>query len=323
LKIKLNVAIKNNPYLLPFTDEVINIIIEHEVYTFLNCFSKYHHISITLEDQYKIAFVTDWGTFVWVIMHFRVKNEPPYQKVVTKAFCKYIDVFMKIFLDDFIIFSYMSNHIKKFRKCFLKCIKYGISLNPKKCAFMVCLGTILGFIISKEGKTHNPKKIEAMLKMLIRKTLQEIQVFNGMAQFCQCFINFFASIMAPITKLLRKIEAFEWIVECQAVWGDIKNQYIQAPILIGPNYELEFHVHIDASQLVVGVILVENLTSKIDQHVMYSSILLNYVERNYFIMEREALAMVYALHKFRHYMLGNRFTFYVNHMVLMYLVNKP
>jgi hypothetical protein len=112
LKIKFNVPIKKNPYLLPFTDEVINFVIEHEVYTFLNGFSRYHHISITLEDQYKIAFVTDWGTFVWVVMPFGVKNEPPtYQKVVTKAFCEYIDVFMKIFLDDFIIFSYMSNHI--------------------------------------------------------------------------------------------------------------------------------------------------------------------------------------------------------------------
>ncbi len=56
---------------------------------------------------------------------------------------------------------------------------------------------------------------------------------------------------------------------------------------------------------------------------MYSSRLLNSNERNYIITKRKALAMVYALHKFRHYMLGNMFTFYVDHMALMYLVNKP
>jgi hypothetical protein len=56
---------------------------------------------------------------------------------------------------------------------------------------------------------------------------------------------------------------------------------------------------------------------------MYSSRLYNLTERNYTTIEREALAMVYALHKFRHCMLGNRFIFYVNHMVLVYLVNKP
>jgi hypothetical protein len=79
---------------------------------------------------------------------------------------------------------------------------------------MVCFGTILGFIVSKEGKTFNPKKIKALVKMLVPKTPQEIQVFNGMAQFYKCFILFFAFIMAPITKLFKKAEMFEWIVEC-------------------------------------------------------------------------------------------------------------
>jgi hypothetical protein len=56
---------------------------------------------------------------------------------------------------------------------------------------------------------------------------------------------------------------------------------------------------------------------------MYASRLLNLIERNYTTIEREALAMVYALHKFRHYLLGNQFVFYVDHMALVYLVNKP
>jgi len=67
---------------------------------------------------------------------------------------------------------------------------------------MVCVGIILGFIVSKEGKAHDPKKIEALIKIPIPKTSQEIQVFNRMAQFYKCFIRNFASIMVPITKLL-------------------------------------------------------------------------------------------------------------------------
>jgi len=56
---------------------------------------------------------------------------------------------------------------------------------------------------------------------------------------------------------------------------------------------------------------------------MYSSRLLDFIKKDYSITKREALAMVYALHKFRHYLLGNKFTFYVDHMALVYLVNKP
>ncbi len=88
-------------------------------------------------------------------------------------------------------------------------------------------------------------------------------------------------MMAPITKLLRKSEVFEWTIECQTTWEDLKNRYIQAPIFINPNWELKFHVHIYASQLAVRAILAQNPTCKIDQPVMYSSRILNYVERNY------------------------------------------
>jgi hypothetical protein len=106
------------------------------------------------------------------LMPFGVKNGPPtYQRPITKAFCEYIDVFLKIFLDDFIVFNDLSTHLEKLRKCFLKCKEYGISLIPNKCAFMVCSRTILGFIVSKEGKTPNPKKMEALIKMLVLKTL--------------------------------------------------------------------------------------------------------------------------------------------------------
>jgi hypothetical protein len=64
--------------------------------------------------------------------------------------------------------------LEKRKKYFLKCKEYGISLGVDKCAFMVCFGTILRFIVSKEGKPPNPKKIETLVKMLVLKTPHEI-----------------------------------------------------------------------------------------------------------------------------------------------------
>jgi hypothetical protein len=75
--------------------------------------------------------------------------------------------------------------------------------------------------------------------------------------------------------------------------------------LISPNWELEFHVHIDAFYLVVRAIFAYNPTGAFDQPVMYAFRLLNSVERNYITIKREALVIVYALHKFKHYLLGN------------------
>jgi len=85
---------------------------------------------------------------------------------------------------------------------------------------------------------------------------------------------------------------------------------------------VEFHVHTNASVLVIGVMLSQILIRKNDQLVVYAFKLLNKAEHNYSTTKREALITIFALHKFRHYLLGNKFVFYVYYMALVYLVNK-
>jgi hypothetical protein len=121
---------------------------------------------------------------------------------------------MKIFLDDFTIFSDLSTHLEKLNKWFFKCKEFGISLNPNKCAFMVFSRTILRFRVQKR-QVMDLKKVEALINMPIHTTLQEIQVFNEMAQFYKGFIKNFASIMSPIIKLFKKSKVFEWTRKCQ------------------------------------------------------------------------------------------------------------
>jgi hypothetical protein len=93
-------------------------------------------------------------------MPFGIKNGPLiYQRVVIKAFKDYLDKFTKIYLDNFIVYNDMDIHLHKLKLCFQKCKEFKISLNPNKCTFMVFLGMILRFIISKQGKLLDPKKI--------------------------------------------------------------------------------------------------------------------------------------------------------------------
>ncbi len=80
----------------------------------------------------------------------------------------------------------------------------------------------MGFIISKEGKLPYSKKIQAIVNMPPPKNPQQIQIFNGMAQFYRFFIKTFVAIMAPITKLTRKTKIFIWTKECQKAWELIK-----------------------------------------------------------------------------------------------------
>jgi hypothetical protein len=102
---KLNAATNKDPYPIPFINKVLDAIIGHALYTFLHGFCGYNQLSIAKQNKYKIAFVTKWGTFVWLVMPFGLNNTlATYQRLINEAFRKYLNKFMKLFLDDFSVF---------------------------------------------------------------------------------------------------------------------------------------------------------------------------------------------------------------------------
>lgn len=102
----------------------------------------------------------------------------------------------------------------------------------------------------------------------------------------------------------------------------LKEKMVTAPILVFPYWKLPFHVHVDASSIALGIILAQP-GEGLDHPIAFASRKLSSADHNYTTTEREGLAMVYALQKFKHYMLGAHFKMYTNHSALKYLVNKP
>lgn len=95
---------------------------------------------------------------------------------------------------------------------------------------------------------------------------------------------------------------------------------MDALILIAPRWDWEFHICIYASNMVEGDMRVQNLNGKCDQLISYAFHLFDHVERKYIIMDQYDLVMIYALHKFKHELLENKFVFY---MAILYLIKKP
>ena len=98
---------------------------------------------------------------------------------------------------------------------------------------------------------------------------------------------------------------------------------VTVSILVFPDWKKIFHVHVDASSIALGVIFPQPSEGGIDHPIAFASRKLSSIERNYTTTEREGLAMVYALQKFRHYLLGSHFKMFTDHSTLKYLVNKP
>ena len=98
---------------------------------------------------------------------------------------------------------------------------------------------------------------------------------------------------------------------------------VTSPILVFPDWNKEFHVHVNASSIALGIVLAQSGEGNIDHPISFESRKLSTAEKNYTTTEREGLAMVYALQKFRHYLIGSHFKMFTSHYSLKYLVNKP
>ena len=104
-------------------------------------------------------------------------------------------------------------------------------------------------------------------------------------------------------KLLKKGVAFEWTQECQGSFDTLKTKMASSPILVFPDWNKEFHVHVDASSSVLGVVLAQPREGNLDHPIAYASRNLSFAERNYTTTKMEGLVMVYSLQTFRHYLL--------------------
>jgi hypothetical protein len=102
----------------------------------------------------------------------------------------------------------------------------------------------------------------------------------------------------------------------------LKEKMVTAPILVFPDWEKTFHVHVDPSTITLGAIPTQPGTRELDHPIKFASRKMSESEQNYNTTEREGLAMVYALQKFTHYLLGKHFKMFTDHSTLKYLVNK-
>ena len=202
---KLNVVTKKDYFPLLFTDSILDAVVGHECYSFLEGFSGYNQVKIAKGDQLKTTFTTDWGTYAYIVMPFGLCNAlATFQRVMTQAFQKYLRISMEILLDDFNTVSSCKNHLDWLSKCLDQCDQYGISLNSEKCTFGVPSGKLLGHIVSKARIAIDPDKVKKIANLPRPDTISGVRGFVGHVSYYRWFIKSFVVICQPLTNLLKK-----------------------------------------------------------------------------------------------------------------------
>lgn len=148
------------------------------------------------------------------------------------AFDDLINTIIVVYQDDLTTYSKKAeDHVAHLEKIFLKALEYGISLNHKKCHFVVSEGKLLGHIVSKDGVRIDPKRVEAIDKIPIPKTIKAIQYFFGKINSIRRFISNFVEIVKPISKMLKKGAKIDWTAKALDAFVSIKREIKEAPVL--------------------------------------------------------------------------------------------
>ena len=186
---------------------------------------------------------------------------------------------------------------------------------------MVNQGIVLGHIIFERGIEVDKAKVELISKFPSPTNVKTVQQFLGHAGFYRMSIRDFSKIAKLLYKLLEKDAKFEWDAECQQRFEELKAYLTAAPIVRAPDWDLPFEVMCDAIDLTVRAVLKQRVEEK-TYVVYYASKMLNEAQRNYTTTEKELLAVVYALDKFRSYLIGSDIVIVTNHSALKYLLIK-
>jgi hypothetical protein len=186
---------------------------------------------------------------------------------------------------------------------------------------MVTHGIVLGHIVSSKGIEVDKSKVEVIQKLPTPRTVKDVRSFLGHAGFYRRFIHSFSTIAKPLCNLLSQDVQFDWTSKCQEAFEKLKWLLTTAPIMQAPDWSLPFELMCDASDFTIGVVLGQRKDKK--PHVIYyASKTLNDAQLNYTTTEKELLAVVFALDKFRSYLVGSLVIVFTDHAALKYLLTK-
>jgi transposase InsO family protein len=199
--------------------------------------------------------------------------------------------------------------------------KAGLRVNLEKSHFCRKQITYLGYTLSENGLSINSEKVTPILDFPIPRNKRAVRRFLGMSGWYQRFIEDFSTIVAPITDLLSaKGEKIEWNQKADEAFHTIKGKLVQAPCLANADYTKQFSIHADASDRGCGGVLSQQHENG-EKPVAFFSHKFSSAQRNYSTTEKECLAVVLSVEKFRPYVDGVRFTIITDHSSLLWLLN--
>ncbi|XP_070662294.1 uncharacterized protein [Malus domestica] len=318
---KINSTTRKDHFPVPFIDQMLERLAGHSHYCFLYGYSGYNQIAVAPVDQEKTTFTCPFGTFAYRRMPFGMCNAPAtFQRCMVSIFSDMIEKIIEVFMDDFSVYGdSFDTCLHNLSLVLKRCQETNLVLNWEKCHFMVSHGLVLGHIISEKGIEVDKSKVELVSFLPIPTTVREVRSFLGHAGFYRRFMKDFSMISRPLCRLLQNDVTFDMNEECVVAFNKLKELLSMASVIMPPDWSLPFELMCDASDYAVGAVLGQRV-NKLPHVIYYASRTLNDAQLNYSTTEKELLAVVFALEKFRSYLIGTKVIVFSDHAALKYLL---
>ncbi|GBG76173.1 hypothetical protein CBR_g21922 [Chara braunii] len=316
----LNAITVKNVEPLPWIDDLLDRVQGAKYFSKIDLKSGYHQIEVHPDDQYKTAFRTRYGHYEFIVMPFGLTNAPAtFQRCMNDLFRPWLDRFVVVYLDDFLVFSKtLEEHQGHLRQVLEKLREANFKINAKKCDWAKTQVLYLGHVLDGDGVKPEDSKIAAIRDWPTPRTLTELRSFLGLANYYRKFVRNFSTIAVPLRGLLRKETIWKWDKDCTSAMKKLKQALIEYPVLKVADPSLPFVVTTDASQYDIGAVLqqddgngyrpIEFMSARMPSEKVATS-----------TYERGLYALRQALDHWKHYLLGRHFRVYSDHETLRWL----
>ena len=278
---------------------------------------------IALSDRSKpyTAFQTPLGLFQFTVLPFGLVTA---QASCSRLMRKLLQNLSNVdnFVDDIIIFTLTwQQHIDTLRALLQRLREANLTVKPVKCFIGFASIECLGHMVSEGTLQPCQDKINSILHAERPTTKKQVRSFLGLVGFYRQFIKNFSELAAPLTELTKKGQRnqdIKWGESQEKAFNQLRQALVSKPILKMVEISKPFTLQVDASDLGIGAIVLQEENGK-KVPVAYASRKLKQSKRSYAVIEKECLALVWAVQKFSRYLYGTPCTVETDHCPLKYL----
>jgi hypothetical protein len=285
--------------------------------------SGYWQVPVEAASREFTAFITADGLYEFLVMPFGLVNAPgTFQRLMNNCLGSMVYRQVLVYLDDIMVYSMSyEDHLTHLDEVFGRLSQANLTVKLTKCKLAQVQTVYLGYEVSSQGLEPEKSKLQAISAMEPPKNVKQVRQFLGVVGYYRRFIKDFAKKAEVLNELLAKEKRFEWTPACQQAFDLLRQALITQPVLAHPRFDRPFVVTTDASNYAVSGILEQMDDSGRHHPIAYASRRMQPAEQRYSTTERECLAVVFAIQKFKVY-LDQRFELVTDHKALKWLLHS-